>query len=192
MNIQDNVNYVKDELTADEKVLESAFKLENLYKKYKILIWGVVGILVIGGGSKVALNLINQSKLDSANEALITLQTKPDDVKAREILRVNNPALFELFSFKEAIKAKNTKELNQLSSSKNEIIADISAYHGRVLSNKNGKSVYYKNLSLVTNAYNDIKNNKIKDAKLELEMIDNRSSLASISSILAHYIIKGK
>ncbi|SFV59640.1 hypothetical protein MNB_SV-9-1635 [hydrothermal vent metagenome] len=192
MNIKDNVDYVKNELTADEKVLESAFKLENIYRKYKILIWGVVGILVIGGGSKVTLDIIHQSKLDSANKALITLQTEPNNAEAKKILKENNPALFDLYSFKSAIKSKDIKALDVLSKDKNNIIADISAYHSRVLSNKNGESIYYKNLALVSSAYSDIENNKTKDARLKLEMIDNRSSLASISTILTHYTIKGE
>ncbi|MBL0721526.1 MAG: hypothetical protein JJV88_02975 [Sulfurovum sp.] len=192
MNIKDNVNYVKSELTADEKVLESAFRVENIYRKYKILIWSVVGILVIGGGSAVALDIINTSKLDNANNALITLQTKPDDVKAREILRVNNPVLFDLYNLKLAIKTKDIKALEEFSKNKNKIIADISSYHSRTISNQNGKSIYYKNLALVTSAYNDINNSRSKDAQLKLEMIDNRSSLASISTILNHYTIKGE
>ncbi len=192
MNIKDNVNYVKNELTADEKVLESAFKLENIYRKYKILIWGVVGILVIGGGSSVALDIINQSKLDNANQALITLQTEPNNAKAKEILKINNPSLFDLYNFKLAIESQDIKALDVLSKNKNNIIADISSYHSRALSNKNGESIYYKNLSLVTSAYNNIEKNKIKDAKLKLEMIDNRSSLASMSTLLTHYTIKGE
>ena len=46
MSIKDDVKYVKTELSGDEKVLESAFKLETLYKKYKFVIWGAAAALV--------------------------------------------------------------------------------------------------------------------------------------------------
>ena len=45
MSIQSDINYVKSELSADEKVLESALKIETLYKKNKVLIWGVVVVV---------------------------------------------------------------------------------------------------------------------------------------------------
>jgi len=77
MSIKDDMDYVKKELSADEKMIESALKMESLYKKYKFLIWGVVGISVVGFASKVTMESINEAKLERANKALITLQTKP-------------------------------------------------------------------------------------------------------------------
>ena len=192
MSIKDDINYVKEELSADEKMIEGALKIETLYKKYKLLIWGVVGVSVIGFGAKVVLSEIKEYKLNDANNALITLQTKPNDKEAQKVLKENNPKLFDLYSFSIAVKDKNTKELDRLASNKNDIIADISAYHSSVIANKSGESLYYKNLSLVESAYLDIKDKKIKEAKAKLDMIENRSSVSSLAGILSHYTIKGE
>ena len=56
MSIQDDVNYVKKELSGDEKVLESAFKLETLYKKYKFFVWGIVGAVLLFFVAQTALS----------------------------------------------------------------------------------------------------------------------------------------
>jgi hypothetical protein len=192
MNIKDDLDYVKKELSADEKMIESALKVETLYKKYKILIWGVVGISVIGFGTKVVTDEITSQKLNSANSALITLQTKPNDKNAQNILKENNRQLFDLYSYNKAIKDKDTKELDRLSSNKNEILSDISKYHSAIISSKTINSKYYKNFSLLESAYSDIENKKIKEAKSKLEMIENRSSLASIAGLLNHYTIRGE
>ena len=192
MSIKDDLNYVTKELSADEKMIEGALKIETLYKKYKLLIWGVVGVSVIGFGTKVITNEIKSQKLNMANSALITLQTKPDDKDAQKILQENNPQLFDLYSYNKAVKNRDKKELDRLSSNKNNIIADISAYHSGVLSNKNSNSIYYKNLSLVEGAYSDIENKKIKEAKSKLDMVENRSALASMAGLLTHYTIKGE
>ncbi|MDQ7085513.1 MAG: hypothetical protein Q9M36_11560 [Sulfurovum sp.] len=47
MSIKDDVNYVKKSLSSDEKVLESAFKLETLYRKHKVKLWGLAIALVV-------------------------------------------------------------------------------------------------------------------------------------------------
>lgn len=196
MSIKDelkkDIKYVKDELSADEKMIEGALKIETLYKKYKLLIWGVVGISVIGFGYKVITDEMKLQKLNLANSALITLQTKPNDKEAQKVLKENNPKLFDLYSFSIAVKDKNTKELDRLSSNKNTLIADISAYHSSVISDKNGNSLYYKNLSLLEGAYSDISNKKIKEGKIKLDMIENKSSVSSLAGLLSHYTIKGE
>ena len=191
MSIKDDMDYVKKELSADEKMIESALKMESLYKKYKFLIWGVVGISVVGFASKVTMESINEAKLERANKALITLQTKPEDKEARKILKENNPKLFDLYSYNMAIKSKDVKELDRLSSNKNTIIADVSRYHSGVISKKNGESLLYKNLSLVNSAYSAIESNNSKVAKSKLEMVENRSALSSMAGLLTHYTIKG-
>jgi hypothetical protein len=192
MSIQDDINYVKKELSADEKVLESALKIETIYKKYKNLIWGAVGVSIVAFGATTAMSAIKEAKLESANSALLTLQADANSTTALSILKENNPKLLELYNYSMAIKAKDSDKLNSLSSSQNSILADISKYHIAVLADKPTSSEYYKDLSLVEMAYGDIKSGDNKSAKSKLEMVDARSSLASVAQLLNHYTIKGK
>ena len=188
MNIAD----VKRELSSDEKVLESAFKLETLYKKYKIIIWAVVIGLVLFFVGKNVMQSMHEAKLQEANSAFLTLQKNPDDSSALAILKEKNPALFELFSFATASKNKDAKTVASLSSSSNSVIADSSAYTAAVLENKTHDSELYKELVIVEEAYLALKSGDAKSAKSKLALIDERSALATVASLLQHSTLKVK
>ena len=191
MSIKDDVNFVKKELSGDEKVLESAFKLETIYKKYKVHIWGLLIVLVVFFGGRSAMESIHETKLATANEAFLALQVKADDADALKILQENNPALFELFSYSQAVKKQDTKTLEALSKSKNVVIADASAYTAATLNKKPVDSTLYKELALFEEAYLAIQAGDTKKAKAKLEDIDGRSPLAVLTEFLKHSLIKG-
>ena len=190
MSIKDEVNYVKAELSSDEKVLESAFKLESLYKKYKLPIWGVVGALLLFFVVNTGMEMLRQSKLEAANQALLTLQQKPDNAEARTVLKEKNPALYELFLFSQATAKKELKALSALTSSNNDVIADISRYSIGAIEKKPVDSMYYQGFSYLEEAYMAIKSGDSKHAKEKLELIDARSPLATFAKLLEHSTIK--
>ncbi|WP_309496421.1 hypothetical protein [Sulfurovum sp.] len=181
---------VKKELGSDEKVLESVFKLETLYKKHKLKIWGVVVALILFFVGQSVMTSMHETKLATANEAFLTLQSKSDDAKALAVLKENNPALFELYSYAQASKKQDIKALESLGGSKNEVIADASKYTASVLSKKPVDSKLYKELALFQEAYMAIAAGDKKGAKDKLELIDERSPLAVITGFLKHSIIK--
>ena len=188
MNIAD----IKKELSSDEKVLESAFKLETLYKKYKYIIWALVVGLILFFIGKSVMQTMENSRLAEANEALLTLEATPNDTDALAILKDKNPKLYELFSYAQASKNKDTKTLDTLQSSSNKVISDISTYTSETLNNKSSNSKLYKEMSDIDDAYLYIKAGKMKEAKAKLKLIDKRSQLYTISSLLMHYTIKAK
>jgi hypothetical protein len=192
VSIKDDVNYVKKELSGDEKVLESAFKLETLYKKHKFKIWGVAVALVLFFGGKAIQESMHEAQLKTANEAFLVLQQNPTDKASFKTLEENNPALLELFFYSQAVKNQDAKTLKTLSSSKNEIIADASAYTAAVLDKKPVDSILYKEMALFEEAYLAIGAGDAKTAKEKLELIDERSPLAVITGFLKHSIIKAK
>ena len=192
MSIQDDVKYVKRELSGDEKVLESAFRLEEIYKKHKLVIWAVVAAVILFFIGSTVMSAMKQSKLEDANSALLVLQTKGDDAQALETLKQKNPALFELYTFSQAAKNQDTKALNSLSSSKNSIITDSSKYTAAAIEKKPVDSKLYKDMSLLEEAYVSIKVGDMKNAKIKLELIDERSSLSMLARLLEHSTIKAK
>jgi hypothetical protein len=192
VSIQDDVKYVKNELSGDEKILESAFKIETLYKKYKLLIWGIVAaVLLFFIGSSV-MESMHESKLEDANKAFLTLQKKPNDTSALETLKSKNPALFELFTFSEAVKKQDIPVLTTLASSKNEVVSDSSKYVVANLEKKEANSRLYKEMADVEGAYLALKANDPAKAKEQLELIDERSAVAPIATLLKHATIKVK
>jgi len=192
LNIQDGINEAKKEFTSDEQLLVSAFKLEKFYKKNKIAIFAVVGLLVAFFAIKGVMGAIEDSRLNSANDAYLVLQKDAKNSQALETLKTKNPKLFELYSYSQAVKNRDTKALQTLISSKNEFIADMSNYHLSVIEGKATNSELYKDFALVDNAYLYIKDKQLEEAKNQLALIDEKSPIYNISKIIKHYTIKGK
>ncbi|UPT77865.1 hypothetical protein MN086_01660 [Sulfurovum sp. XGS-02] len=190
MSIKDDVNYVKRELSGDEKVLESAFKLESLYKKYKFHLWGAIVVLILFFGGQTVMSALHEAKLEKANEAFLTLQNNSDDADALKVLQENNPALLELYTYAQAVKKEDIKTLESLSASTNSVIADASGYTVGVLNKQPVDSKLYKEMSLFEEAYLAILAGDVKKAQNKLELIDDRSSLAVIREFLQHSTIK--
>jgi len=192
VSIQDDVNYVKSELSGDEKILESAFKIETFYKKYKLLIWGIaIAVFLVFIGSTV-MDSIEKSRLEEANKAFLTLQKKPNDTSALETLKSKNPALFELFTFSKAVKKQDIPVLKILGSTKNEVLSDSSKYVVATLEKKESDSTLYKEMAEVDDAYLALKAGDPAKAKEKLELIDERSAIAPIATLMKHAAIKVK
>jgi len=192
VSIKDDVKYVKTELSGDEKVLESAFKLESLYYKYKYIVWGVAGAVLLFFIAQTAMESIKASRLEAANTAFLTLQKNPKDAEALKTLQSKNPALFSLYSFSKAAKTNDVSALKTLSKSKNDVIADASSYTAGAIAMHPVDSKLYADLSLFEEAYLAIKSGDTKKAKEKLELIDDRSSLQMLTRLLEHSMIKAK
>lgn len=185
-----NITDVKQELSSDEKVLESAFKLETLYKKYKYLIWGVVVALILFFVGRSVMMAMEEARLADANSAFMALQENSEDSVALNTLKEKNPALFELYSYAQAAKNGDQNTLSGMANSKNDIIADTSKYTAAVLSQQTADSVLYKEMVLLEEAYLAIKGGDMKKAKEKLELIDPRSPVATLAQLLKHSTIK--
>lgn len=192
MSIQDNINVAKEQFESDEKMLASAFKLEKFYKKYKLLILGTVGAVVLFFGGRAVMDMVEANRLASANEAYMKLSIDKTDTTARAELKDKNPLLFELFEYKNAMDSNNTELLKTLSSSNNELISDISGYHLAIMKGTEASSKLYAEVALLNNAHLLIKEGKISEAKDELSSIEESSPLYNLSKIMKHYTIKGK
>ena len=183
---------VKKELSSDEKLLESAFKLETLYKKYKFIIWGVAAALLLFFAGTKIMEAMHQAKLEEANRAFLALQSKADDTAALTTLKEKNPALYELFTYAQAAKNKDAKALSSLSGSSNAVIADASKYTAAAIEKKPVDSKLYKEMALLEDAYLSIKAGDVKSAKAKLELIDEHSSLSMLAQLLKHSTLKAK
>ena len=192
MSIQDTLNEAKKELTNDEQMLASAFKLEKLYKKHKVKLYSVLTIATLYIIGTTIMDTLAQQKLERANSAYITLSKDAKNQTALDELKSNNPALFDLYTYQEAIKNSDKESLKTLSKENNKIIADISTYHLAVLEGKPVESELYHDVAVIHNASLLINQGKVADAKNELELIDEESPVYNISKMIKHYTIKGQ
>lgn len=192
LSIKDSINEAKEKFESDEKMLASAFKFEKFYKKYKLLLLGTVGAVILFFGGTAVMNMIEVQRLEAANEAYIKLSKDTKNVAALADLKEKNPILFELFEYKNAMENNNTEVLKTLSSSKNELIADIAGYHLAIMRGKEASSDLYAEVAVVNNAHLLIKQGKVSEANDELSAIEEKSPLYNISKIMKHYVIKGQ
>lgn len=187
-----NIAEVKQELSSDEKVLESAFKLETFYKKYRVAIWSAVALLALFFIGKSIMSGMEERRLSEANSALLTLQQNPEDSAALNTLKEKNPALFELYSYAEAAKKEDKEVLNTLSQSGNTVVSDASEYTLAVMENSTADSALYREMVLLEEAYLAIQNKEMAKAEEKLGMIDPRSPVATLAQLLKHATIKVK
>jgi len=185
------IDDVKKEFSTDEQMLTSAFKLEKFYKKHKFKIFTVVGLIIAYFVGTAIIDKMAQDKQEAANAAFLTLQENKTDATALETLKTKNPKLFELYSYQEAVKNADTTKLKALSSSSNEIVADLASYHLAVIENKSSQSKYHSDVAKIHNASLLIQEGKVVEAKEELELISEESPVYNISKMIKHYSIKG-
>jgi len=185
-----DINDVKKELSSDEKLLESAFKLETIYKKYKYAIWGIVGALVLGYSGTQISAYMEKTRLEAANSAFLSLQANPNDKQALATLKEKNPNLYELYRLSYAANNGDKEALKALSSSKNDIVSDMSSYTLSVLNTTPKDSKLYHELALIQQAYLAIKAKDFKLANSKLSLIDTRSPVSNIAKLLQHATIK--
>lgn len=190
MSIKDDVNYVKQELSSDEKMLEGLLKVEKVYKKHKLKLLGFVAIIILGFGGNAIKNAMDEARLESANQALLSLQKNADDSAALATLKAKNPPLYELYLYSKAVENKDVEQLNKLSGSKNAMIADLSKYHSATLANKVGYSKYYNEFSKIQEAYIALQKGKTSTAKDKLSFIEQSSPFYNLSLLLKHQTIK--
>ncbi|HIP50823.1 MAG TPA: hypothetical protein EYG94_01945 [Campylobacterales bacterium] len=186
------IDDVKKELSGDEKMLASVFKAEKIYKKHKLKIFAVIAIVIAYFVGTAVIESIAEGKKEKANSAYLALEKNAKDTDALNSLKTNNLALFELFSYQEAVKTSDVTALKSLATSKNEFISDLSSYHVAVIEGKPSDSKFNGDLAKVHNAALLIKEGKATEAKEELELIPEDSPMHNISQIIKHYSIKGQ
>jgi len=192
VNLADAGKEIKKELSKDEKVLQSVFKIETYYKKYRYLIWTLaIGVVLFFLGRAYMQNLHHENLL-KANEAFLALQTHSEDKEALALLQEKNPKLYELYRYAQAVKKEEIAVLKELSTSHNSVVSDISMYAASVLEKEPKDSIFYAQMAQFQQAYLAMKAGNIEEAKQKLAGIEENSPLSMFASLLKHAMIKAK
>ena len=200
MSIKEQVEYAKEELTQDEKLLAGLIKAERFYKRNKMLILGIAAVVVVGGIGYGVVDYLKERRLLEANRAFLALQQNPSDSGAAATLKEKNPALFRLFEVNRAIAAGDAEALKALAKSEDPVVADLAGYHAAALDRDEKELEAYrmrsdallKDFAVFDEAYLLIKAGKTKEAGERLALIPAESPLKPAATMLAHYgIAKG-
>lgn len=195
MSIKEQIEYAKDELTQDEKLLAGLIKIERFYKRNRVAIIALAVILLLGAVGYMGMEYYKSERLEAANRALLALQKNPDDASALKLLRENDPQLAELFELKKAAGSGDIKSLESLSASEDPIVSDLAAYHlgvwredaEKLKSYRMRSGALLRDFAIFDEAYLLMKEGKIEEGAKRLAMIEPDSPLKAVADMLEHY-----
>jgi hypothetical protein len=190
MSIKEDVNYVKNELSNEEKFLENFVKGERFFKKYKTLIFAFIVIIIVG-----SIGIIIKKNIDNANkfEANVALNNyfNNGDKNALEILKNNNQKLYEIALFLDAKKENKSAQIDipmlkellefQLATHSNNIekLGNLSLQNDFLIKEF---AIFNKALILVNEG-------KYEEAKTSLNKIPQTSKAYELANLLNHYLL---
>ena len=111
MSVKKNLDFIKGEFSSDEKIIENAFRIELLYKRYKHIIWGALIVVVAFAVFVGVKGLIVESNAQKSSAILAKLLETPDDENLRASLQKSNENLYNFFLLKESLDKGNTADL---------------------------------------------------------------------------------
>jgi len=187
MSLQENIDYVKKEISAEESFMESFFKIEKFYKKYKLRIIIIAIIATIGTIGYYASNYIALQNKIEANKVFNQLLENPNNKEALASLKEKNLKLYNIALFMQNSSAPNDieflKELSQYSQAIKEQNID------KLTSTIESQDFLLKDFALFNKALLLVKKQKFKEAKKSLKQISQQSNLNVLAKMLEHYLL---
>ena len=191
MGIKENLDAVKGEFKADEKLFESAFRIERLIKKYKFVLIGLFLVLVGGFAYMQIQAKLQADRAAKASEIYAQLLRSPNNQTLVDALGKNAPELQALFLLSRAIKTGDVAGLKAMSESKDKFIADFSSYELASLQKDDAAlgavRSSFADLAKIQRVYLLFGQKRYKEAHEILESIDPASPLREVAKIYLHY-----
>lgn len=190
MSIKENVDYVKTELSSEEKFLENFVKSERLFKKYKTLIFAFIVIIIVG-----SIGIIIKKNIDNANkfEANVALNNyfNNGDKNALEILKNNNQKLYEIALFLDAKKENKSAQIDI--PMLKELLEFQLATHSNNIEKLDNLSLQndflIKEFAIFNKALILVNEGKYEEAKTSLNKIPQTSKAYELANLLNHYLL---
>lgn len=198
MSLKENMDALREELNSEEKFLESAIKTERFIKRYqKPLMAGVVSLLLAAGGA-IAYQAYTNAKIESSNVAFNALLVNPGDSSAEQILKNDNPELYDVWKLSRGIAQNDSAVLDSLKNSKAFGVADIAAYEAAAMkedmvsleSYTKKQGALYKDLALLELAVHAIEKGDVALAHQKISLIPEDSPIYQVGQALSHYGVK--
>ncbi len=195
MSLKENIEAIKEELSAEEKFLESVIKTESFYKKNKKFIIGVGLAVFIGVVGSIGYNYIKEQKAKASNEIYLSLLSGNGNKTALEAeLKSKNQKLYALYKVQTALKSNDLQSLEKLKPTlKDPILKDLVDYQIASLSGKGllkyaGQGdVVMKDFAYLTAGYIELEKGNISKADEILNFISPTSPLYRVVQSLKHY-----
>ncbi|MBX7490903.1 hypothetical protein [Helicobacter turcicus] len=191
MSLKQNVKYIKEEMNNDEKMLESLLRLESWFRRYKTLLFALLGIATIAIAGYVGNNYYQENRQQTLANAYE--KALKGDEAALTILKDSKSRLYDLYLFQNALKNQDSTTLKTLESSKDPLIAQFAKVQNaslnkdlNVLNSQSAGDFGYLQAALL-----EMQAGNAQKAREILEKIKNDSPLRDIANALTHFSLKG-
>jgi len=195
LSLKENIEAIKEELSAEEKFLESVIKTESFYKKHKKAIIGALVAVALGIFGSVGYNYYQEQKALKSNDLYLSLLQNPDDANKKKELSSLNPKLYDLFLMQTAMKKADVKELEKLKTVlKDDILKDLVTYQvaslkeSGLLEYASSSKAMLKDFARLNSAYLHMQKGDTEKAKEILDNISPTSTLFQVAQSLKHYM----
>lgn len=190
MSIKDDVNYLKNELNNEEKLLENFVKLERFFKKYKKIIYVLILLAIITPIVIFTKNKIDESNLYKANIALNNYLEQGDE-SSLEYLKNKNQSLYEVALFLTA--KKELSEINISSKYLKELleyqIAAKEMNFDKLDALRKNDDFLIKDYAILHEAIILVNQEEYEKAKAILEEINQDSKVYELAILLKHNLV---
>lgn len=190
MSIKDDVNYLKNELNNEEKLLENFVKLERFFKKYKKIIYVLILLAIITPIAIFTKNKIDESNLYKANIALNNYLEQGDE-SSLEYLKNKNQSLYEVALFLTA--KKELSEINISSKYLKELleyqIAAKEMNFDKLDALRKNDDFLIKDYAILHEAIILVNQEEYEKAKTILEEINQDSKVYELAILLKHNLV---
>jgi hypothetical protein len=190
MSIKDDVNYLKNELNNEEKLLENFVKLERFFKKYKKIIYVLILLAIITPIAIFTKNKIDESNLYKANIALNNYLEQSDE-SSLEYLKNKNQSLYEVALFLTA--KKELSEINISSKYLKELleyqIAAKEMNFDKLDALRKNDDFLIKDYAILHEAIILVNQEEYEKAKAILEEINQDSKVYELAILLKHNLV---
>ena len=190
MSIKDDVNYIKNELSSEEKFLESFVKTERFFKKYKKLIVVLIIAVIIGSIAFLVKTKLDEKNLYEANIALSNFLENGNQNSLKQ-LKEKNRDLYEIALYLDAknefknadINLKYLKELLDFQ------VALLNSNQSELDLVSKKADFLLKDYAIFNQALILVNNQKYAEAREILGKISQDSRAFELATLLKHYLV---
>ncbi|MBR2494510.1 tetratricopeptide repeat protein [Helicobacter sp.] len=181
---------IKQEFQQDERLLESAFKLEHFVKKYKYYLVTLVLVVLVWLGYVAIYDTIQENHAQKSSALYDELLQNPDNELLQKQLKEQARELYDLYQLSRLDLTQDVESiLQELASSSNPLVKELASYDLASLKQQGLDKVSGElaDLAAIQQAYLLLQEDKIQEARANLDVIKPDSGLYGIAMQMKHY-----
>lgn len=190
MSLLKNKGCFQGDLREDGKILESAFRIEALFKKYYRVMLLILAVVLICIACFAVLDYREEKRIQRVAAIFDQIQQNGLDEELLKKMQKEGGEAYDFVALSWALQEKRTEELENLKKSSNLFIAKYAGYElGSMQHSFDEKEDYgeFANLVFLQQGYEFIKNKNYQEATKKLDEIKITSPFRDWALRIGHY-----